>query len=329
MTWHPQSVPCADDAAWHKLRATNVTASQIAALVGIHPYLTVYELWATKSGRLPAEVPDNAALRRGRMLEQVAVDLIREHWRPQRARVEHNAGINRRFWYDEATRIGGTPDVLVYPFPSIEGEKAGIDEPGDPGLGVIQIKTVEPGTFARTWRLDGEIEPPLWIILQAIAEAKLVGASWAQVAVLRVGFGLDFDLVDVPLHEAAWIRLVTAVENFWHLVDTSTPPPVDYGRDGRLLASLYPADDGTTIDLTGDNELIDALIARAEIKSRQRQLEADCSRHDALIRAKAGDAQVVLVGPYKVTLKTTRVAAHTVDAYTYRQIRIAGMGKRP
>jgi hypothetical protein len=307
------------------LRLKNVTASQISCLVGVHPYLTVYELWAAKSGRLPAEPTDNAVLRRGRLLEQVAVDLIREHWRPQHATIEYNAGINRRYWHDPATRIGGTPDVLVTPWPDHDG-----GEPGDPGLGVIQIKSVEPGTFVRTWCPDGgEIEPPLHVILQAIAEAKLVGASWAQVAVLRVGFGLDFDLVDVPLHEAAWARLVTAVENFWRLVDTSTPPPIDYGRDGRLLASLYPADDGTTIDLTGDNELINALIARAEIKSRQRQLEADCSRHDALIRAKAGDAQVVLAGPYKVTLKTTRVAAHTVDAYTYRRIRIAGMGKRP
>ena len=63
---------------WLALRRRDVTASQIAALLGVHPYVTPYQLWAEKTGKLIPVQDDNAVLRRGRLLEAVAVQMAAE-----------------------------------------------------------------------------------------------------------------------------------------------------------------------------------------------------------------------------------------------------------
>ena len=62
---------------WHAMRARNVGCSEIGALFGCHEYLTGYALAARKLGLLDSTV-DYAVLRRGRLLEPVARQLIQE-----------------------------------------------------------------------------------------------------------------------------------------------------------------------------------------------------------------------------------------------------------
>ena len=58
------------------LRSRNVGASEVAALDGSHPYKTALSLWASKTGRdRPDE--DTRAMKRGRKLEPVAIEIIR------------------------------------------------------------------------------------------------------------------------------------------------------------------------------------------------------------------------------------------------------------
>ena len=63
---------------WLGLRQRDVTASQIAALLGLHPYVTPYQLWAEKTGKLVPLDDDNAVLRRGRLLEAWPCQLAAE-----------------------------------------------------------------------------------------------------------------------------------------------------------------------------------------------------------------------------------------------------------
>ena len=44
---------------WLALRTDTIGASEIAAILGVHPWLSPYELWARKSGLLP-DVRGNA-----------------------------------------------------------------------------------------------------------------------------------------------------------------------------------------------------------------------------------------------------------------------------
>jgi predicted phage-related endonuclease len=285
---------------WLAFRRQDVTASQIAAVVGQHPHCTALELWAQKTGQV-VTVADSPAMRRGRLLEPVAVKLTQEAM--PGCRVQYNDA--QLYWRDDQARIGATPDVIV--------------QDDERGKGVVQLKNIEPSIYARNWQGG---EPPLWIALQALTEAKLTGAQWAAVGALRVGFGLEFDLMPVPLHEGAWARLTEAVADFWRAVEAGQPPQPDYARDHDLIAAMHPASNGSTIDLSGDNELIVALAEREEAKGLAKDLDEQLDKLDAVIRHKIGAHEIAMAGDWRITLKTEQRKEYTVAAGTRRPIKI-------
>ena len=60
---------------WLTIRKGFTGASEIAALLDCHPYTTLAQLWAMKTGRLDPE-PENAAMKRGKYLEETALRLL-------------------------------------------------------------------------------------------------------------------------------------------------------------------------------------------------------------------------------------------------------------
>jgi hypothetical protein len=154
-----------DRRAWLAIRGRDVTASVAGALYGEHPFVSAYELWGAKTGRLEGTSEETPAMRRGRLLEPVAVQILREMQR--KWKIKHNAKSNV-YYRDVEARLGGTPDVIV-----MHPTK---------GQGVIQIKSVEPYQFRRRWLVDGEPEVPLYIAIQTSVEAYLTGSQWAAVA---------------------------------------------------------------------------------------------------------------------------------------------------
>jgi predicted phage-related endonuclease len=286
---------------WRALRAQDITASEIAGLLpGVHPYRTPYSLHAVKSGRLAPEDLDTTAMARGRALEPVAVQFVAEQM--PGATIAHN--IRLEYWREPEARIGATPDLLV----TRDGE-----------LGVVQIKSIEPSIYARNWP---EHEPPLWVALQALTEAKLIGATWAAVAALRVGYAVNFNLTPIPLHDGAWARLVAEAAAFWRGIELGTPPDPDFGRDAATIARLNETTSGTAIDLTHDREFCAAIAERERLKAAARDFDRRCAELEGLIRHRAGDAALILAGNYRVTLRPEHRAGYTVPPSSRRPIRV-------
>ena len=295
------STPITSPEQWRSLRAGNVGCSEVAALFGIHEFITGFALAARKLGRLSDQV-DDAVLRRGRMLEPVAKQLIAEQ-NPTWQLIEPTA-----YYCDTAIRFGCTPDLFVR---------------NVRGVGVVQIKTVHPSTFARKWHAaDGAIEPPLWIAIQAMCEQHLTGVDFALVAALVIDYGLTLELVDVPyvpkLIESARDRVVS----FWELVDAGKLPPPDYGADKKHLAAVYAQDDGTELDLTGDNAFPE-IVERFEALKMARQTAQDgVDEAQAEIMHRLGAAQRAKYAGGMVTLKTVNRKAYAVEASSYRRLTI-------
>lgn len=303
-----ERIPAGDRATWLELRKQDVTASSAAALLGVHPFISAFELWALKTGRITEDPEESGPLRRGRLLEPVAVQLLREEKRQWDIR--HNTGAKQVYFRDPAIRIGATPDVIAM-------------DPDRPGFGVVQVKTVEPGIFRQKWRNEaGEIEPPIWIVIQALIEAKLTGSSWAAVAPLVVGFGVEMPIIDIPIHEGVYERICAEVQAFWQRIADGVEPSPDYGRDGALLARLLIQDNGQEIDLSADNMLPALLDERETLKGQIKAHETRCDTIDAEIRAKVGEAQVGRLPGWKVSLKTQHTQEYTVRARTTRPIRV-------
>lgn len=302
--------PVTDRAAWLERRQKDVTASAIGALLGTHDYLTPYALFALKSGLVTEDPEETPAMVRGRLLEPVAIELLRELHPAWTITTPH------AYWRDSAMRIGGTPDSLA-------------KNPRRKGFGVLQIKSVEPSIFRRKWRTeDGTIEPPTWIAIQALVEAHLTGASWAAVAAMRVGFGLDIDVIDIPLHSGLIARIETEVAAFWRSVESGQPPDPDLHRDAALIEKLYRPN-GKTIDLTADNLAMELADERERLSAEQKGGKERLSeiKSELLLKlngASAGrlaDGRLIAVS--KVNVKEHMVSASVQTRLTIKKARNA------
>lgn len=284
-----------DRAAWLKVRGRDITASTVGALFDAHEWMTVYELWALKSGRLPRDDEETPAIQRGRLLEPVAVQLLRETY-PE-WEITHNAAENR-YYRDPDARLGATPDVLVR----------------DPrrGFGVVQIKSVEAGVYRRKWVAEdtGEPDPPLWISLQALLEAHLTGARWAAVAPLVVSHGIDMPLIDIDLSHMRGVvdEITKRAAEFWQMVDEGREPVIDYARDGELIDRLYAVGDPREeVDLTGDLSWLDTIEDVQRLRAEIAAAEQEKASAEARIKAAMGTAEIAHVaGGRRITWKTQR-----------------------
>lgn len=281
-----------DRRAWLRARGKDITASVVGALFGCHDFVTPLELWAMKTGRLRSDDEENDAMRRGRLLEPVAVQIMREEYPDWQ--IDHNAAENRYF-RDPVKRLGATPDVII-------------DCPRR-GRGVVQIKSVEAGVYRRKW-LDeeGQPEAPLWIALQALLEAYLTGAEWAAVMPLVIGFGVEAPLIDVPLDNLSGV--IAAIEeradDFWQMVAEDREPVIDYARDGDLIDRIFSVGDPREeVDLTGIPRVLDLIEARGAAFDARRKAEAEIAAADAEIKAMLGNAEVAhIAGGRTITWKT-------------------------
>ena len=224
---------------WLAIRRTTIGASEVASLLGANPYMSAYELFMHKTGAIPP-VEETGAMRRGRHLESVAIEMLREEF-PDWS-VEANPMPRGRFYRDIAIGASCTPDAFV-------------EAPGRPN-GRCQIKSVHKAAFAKAWKTEsGEVEPPTYVAVQAIQEAALTGADWCCVAALVIDWSIELHVIDVPIHRGLIERIEREIVGFWDRVNRNDPYAPDYGSDGAIIAGLYPDDNGSTVDLTDDNEL--------------------------------------------------------------------------
>ena len=306
---------------WLALRKTTIGASEVAALVGRHPYpeMTRYRLWADKRGLLDGDSADTPQLRRGRHMERVGIDFLREE-RPDWD-IDHNAMPRGRFYRDGVAGLSATPDAFVH-------------DPTRDGFGVCQIKSVEPRVFKEKWFSDGELEPPVGIAMQAIQEAVLTGASWACVAPLVISYGIEIPIIEIPIHAGVMDRLREEAATFWehvHSGQDASPYAPDFAVDGECIDALFAEDDGGTLDLsTIPAHAYDVLC---EMLRRRELLKAcEATGHAAEAERKVLDAELkfilgnaargVLLDGRMIEAKTVRRKGFTVEPTIYRAIKV-------
>lgn len=297
-----------NQAAWHKLRAKDITASVAGALIGAHEFTTRYKLWALKTGKVFDDPEESPAIKRGRLLEPVAVQLLQE-LRPTWT-IEHNSGRGVVYLREPEFRLGATPDVFA-----IDPER---------GPGVVQIKSVEKSAYRRKWLADGELpEPPLWIAVQAIIEAYLSGASWAAVAPLVVGYGIDLPIIDIPLIPGVVDRIKEESLEFWRMVESGEEPVADYALDAETIDAVYALDHGEEIDLSQNDRIHELLPIRKTAHDAVAKFQAYADEADAEIKAlMKGASLAYLRGGQRITWKAVRKFGADGRATSFRVLRV-------
>lgn len=284
--------PIDADAAF---RASVVGASEVAALFGCSPWLTHYELWMRKAGRIPVEAfnprgpdgtPVNSRIHWGVKLEKLIIEEACERWgyepleTPQR--VDNGAG------------LGGHPDRLVW----CPVRKCRV---------TLEVKTVD-WLERKKW---GD-EPPLHYLLQPNTYAGLLQTPFADVIVMVLGGGTDLQRFQNEFRPKLYAETEARVAAFWQSIRANKPPKPEYARDRDVIGDVYASVGDTVVDMRFDNrmpELAAAYLAACEQEKAGREAKRAA---EAEILHKLGDNTVALLDDFRVRVPVIAESPGTV-----------------
>lgn len=242
--------------AWLDVRKQGIGASDAAAAVGLNPYQSPLELWMIKTGRdgdMPKPDPndESSPMYWGNILEPIVA--------------QHYA---RRTGY----KVRKVNAVLQHADSDKHWMLANLDYAvvSNTDVQILECKTAgEWG--AKLWR-DGV---PAYVQCQVQHQLAVTGRAAADVCVLLCG--QEIRIHRIERDDELIARLIELERQFWHYVETDTPPPADGSESsGKALKYLYPQDSGDTLDLSEDQHLCqvftELLIAREDL-ARSQQIE--------------------------------------------------------
>jgi putative phage-type endonuclease len=186
-----------------EIRSANVTASEVGALLGPHPYTTPEGIWDRLCSPFALERVTNEFMENGSFMEAAILRLAEK-------RLQLKARLNSRTFVHKTVRLCATPDAFVLGRP--------------PGL--IEIKLSGSRDM---WSRDDSPDHVTW---QVRAQMACTGRETAAVCVL-IGSGLRTYLI--VRDRAEEDRMLAAVDRFWreHVVtgirpDPAPPIPIEY-----------------------------------------------------------------------------------------------------
>lgn len=274
-----------------EFRARVVGASEVAALFDVSPWLTKFELWNRKAGRIatpdfnarnPDGTPVNERIHWGVMLESAIIEEACRRWGyvPLEGgqRLENGAG------------LGGHPDRLV----TDRGEKV-----------VLEVKMVD-WLEVKKW---GD-EPPLNYLIQNMSYQGLGGCIRGDMIVLVGGNKLERFQYD--FRPKLYTEIEKRVGEFWASVRAGKPPKPDYRRDGDVIQEMIGSPSDTLIDLTRHNRAgilaADFLDAKARMKAAEAEMEAAKAELIEVI----GDNSLAQLEGYRISCGMTKGSAGTL-----------------
>lgn len=242
---------------WLQFRKQGIGSSDAAAACGIHPYLSMLELWMIKTGRMTSDIDESiegySPLYWGNTLEPMVAKYYQEHIGNKVRRV--NA-------------------ILQHPDPDKAFMLANLDYAitGNDEVQILECKTAgEHG--AKLWKHG----VPLYVTCQVQHQLAVTGKAAAHICVLLCGH--EAKIYKVERDEHLIESIIEHERLFWQYVETDTPPTPDHSESAaRALKQLYPtAKPSSKVDLTDDdgaNKLFEQLLSYRDYMQELEQ------RHD-------------------------------------------------
>lgn len=271
---------------WLRVRNQGIGASDAAAAVGLNPYQSPLELWMVKTGRMAATPMPEAGEGRSPMHWGTVLEpLVAKH-------------------YSEATgrKVRRVNAVLQHQDPDKHWMLANLDYAvaKDEEVQILECKTA--GEFgAKLWK-EGV---PDYVQCQVQHQLAVTGDQAADVAVLICG--QEFRIFRVERDEGLIAQLIELERQFWHWVETDTPPPADGSESAlRALQALFPKDDGEILDLADDDELSGTLSQLEAVRQQLKALQAEESRHKQTLQQALGDASGAELATGRISWKRSK-----------------------
>lgn len=217
---------------WNDMHALGISASQLASVLGLSPWLSPFTLWHIKAGLVEQEeIGSVPAVHWGTVLEApIADEFARQH--PE-------FGVEPAGTFQSVQRPWqiATPDRLLYE------AGHGLDP-----LSGLEIKAVRSSDG---WGDPGSDEIPIAYRCQVMQQMDVLGLDTWHVAVL-IG-GQDYREYQLTRDDADVALIREAGEAFWRSVEQGTPPDVDaLESTTRTLRALHPDMDDVDVTVPDD-----------------------------------------------------------------------------
>lgn len=266
--------------AWLKIRAQGIGSSDAAVAVGLSPYKSPLSLWLEKTHRKPAvDLSEKEAVIWGTVLEPVLAKV-------------YAARTGRR-----VRRVNAVLQHPDYPFMLANLDREVV---GKADCGILEIKTAGYHS-APQW----EEGIPIAYQCQVLHQLAVTGHAWADVAVL-IG-GQDFRIYRIDRDDDKIADLIERESQFWACVQDNQQPEPDGSDDaGKALLSLFPADNGQTLDLSESpeyNQLFAELLNLREQKEATERKESEIKQR---IQVALGTCTTALFQQGKVTWRKAK-----------------------
>lgn len=265
-----------DKEHWLNLRLEDVTSTEVAALFGISPWLTRFELWHRKKAKTIVEVAPNDRMKWGSRLEASIANGVAEDngWdiRPM-----------KEYMRLMPLRIGSSFDFAT----------------GEDGL--LEVKNVDSLAYKDGWLINGDsVEAPPHIELQLQNELLVSGRKFVYLVALVGGNRVTAIKrePDLDIHEA----IKTKVAEFWESIDMSLEPLPNFKEDAKFIASLHGyAEPGKIMNAAGDTKLAGLVRDYKEWGEKTASAQAEKDGIKAQILTLIEDAEKVTGDGFTIT----------------------------
>lgn len=291
--------------AWLAERKHGIGGADTAAVMGVSPWQTTYELWAVKTGTVePDSIDDRWPVQRGHALEGALRNRFRDAHKAQGWHV-----------------VDGTLRTLIsrkHPFMLADLDGV-ITAPDHTTPGVLEIKTASRRS---DWlNDDGTYHIPVYYLTQVTHYLAVTGWTWGYVYVaFSVGNPVE---ILFERDEQNLKSLVDTEKRFWHLVQTRTAPSPSGIGDIR---EMFGQDNGKTTTLNDDNAEETDRIAQAlsDTDAKIKELTGEKKNYQNRLAIICGPYKTVKARLWQITLGTRHykaVPAHMVPAKPARTVR--------
>lgn len=278
-------------AEWLALR--RLGSSDAAAICGLNPWRTPFQVWLDKTGQAP-EIEDNEAMMWGRTLEPIIAGKFSE---VTGLSIEADG---RLLAHLERPYMTATPDYSL-----LENGKAGL----------LEIKNT--GEFhAKSWA-EGI---PDAAHVQLMHQLAVTGLNFGYVCALVGGKKLVYHRFERD--EALIAKLIEIEAAFWERVETKTPPPLQAG-DADAMALLYPTSVNLEVELSSSltTQIEEFRAAQAELKAAEERKKTA----EAALKFALGESERGRCGDYLLSWKTQERKEYTVKASSFRKFSIKNL----
>lgn len=272
---------------WLEWRRRGIGGSDASAVAGLNRWRSPMQVWLEKTGQISDDA-DSEAMYWGRVLEDIVAHEFSKRTGKQLRR--RNAILQHP----------------KYPFMIANVDRLVVGE--DAGL---ECKT------ASEWRSNEWVHNgiPDEYLIQCQHYMAVTGYGKWYIAVL-IG-GNRFLWQEIQRDEDIVEYLIRIESDFWHLVETRTPPAMDGSQaSSEALKLLYPESVGETIELPDEAEQL--IEERDSLKATIAGYEDELAAIENKLKAMLGEAEAGRIGDKLVTWKT--VTSRRVDAKRLRKL---------